>query len=220
MKATDWTSYYGKKKSWFSTHTQQYTLDAIENAIRRYTVAKDGEPIRILELGGGNSCFAQQICRDFDVKAYNIIDNNALAVKLFDGLDIPAEEHRGILFNLLGEEEVTGQDYDFVFSIGLIEHFRGEDIRKVINQHYRHCKPQGCVLISFPTPTRRYLITRKLMEKAGMWQFHDELPIRWHEQAEHFERCGRVVSRHVNWKLPLTQLVVVSVHDGRFSGEV
>lgn len=212
MKATDWTSYYGKKKSWFSTHTQKYTLEEIENAIRKYTAAKQGQPIRILELGGGNSCFAQQICRDFQVQSYNIIDNNELAVKLFNGLDINAAEHRGIQLDLLSEEHLQPADYDFVFSIGLIEHFRGEDIRRVISQHYAHCKPQGCVLISFPTPTRRYRVTRRLMELAGLWQFHDELPIRWHEQAEHFARCGRVVSRHVNRKLPLTQLVVVSIN--------
>lgn len=217
MKATDWTEYYGKKKSWFSTYTQQFTQDAIENAILKYTPAKYGEPIEILELGGGNSCFSEQICRRFHVKTYNIIDNNALAVKLFDGIDLNADEHQGLLINLLDKENIPARKYDFVFSVGLIEHFRGGDIRTVIDQHYLHCKEGGCVMITFPTPTKRYRVTRKLMERAGLWQFHDEKPILWHEQAEHFASCGKILSRHVNWKLPLTQLMVISRNDGRIA---
>ena len=210
MKATDWTTYYGKKRSWFSKFTQQYTQREIENAIQKCAAQNGGEPIEILELGGGNRCFAEQICLKFNVKTYNIIDNNELAAKLFDAMELNAEEHKSILYDLLDRDSQPTGTYDFVFSVGLIEHFRGADINTVIDQHYLHCKENGCVMITFPTPTGKYQITRKFMELVGMWQFHDEMPLKWSDVAGHFLKCGTVLAHYINWKLPLTQMVVIN----------
>ena len=210
MQATDWTTYYGNKRSWFSKVTQHFTLKELEKALRQCAEQKNGEPIEILELGGGNSCFAEKICAHFNVRTYNIIDNNELAAKLYDALELNAEEHHSILFDLLNEEALPDRSYDFVFSVGLIEHFRGSDIETVIDQHYRHCRDKGYVLITFPTPTTKYRRIRGLMERAGMWQFHDEQPLTWREVGAWFRSRGKVLAHYINWKLPLTQMVVVT----------
>lgn len=47
--ATDWTSYYSRPKSTFSTFTQQFTLEQLLKYIKRFT----SPHIDILELGGG-----------------------------------------------------------------------------------------------------------------------------------------------------------------------
>lgn len=53
IKKTDWTAYYEKRKSWFSIHSQRYTLKILLDTIDTYFSKEDG--IKIAELGGGNS---------------------------------------------------------------------------------------------------------------------------------------------------------------------
>lgn len=40
--------------------------------------------------------------------------------------------------------------FDFVYSLGLIEHFPEMESAKLVNEHVRVCKPRGSVLISVP----------------------------------------------------------------------
>ena len=146
MKATDWSAYYKQKRNWFSTYTQRFTLEKILKAINDYVDDKDGNGIKIIELGGGNSCFAKNICETQKVNTYNIIDNNDLAVKLFNKQKIASMLHSGFKLDLLlkeGVESYSFHKYDFVFSIGLIEHFCGKDIETIIHQHFEYCKPGG-----------------------------------------------------------------------------
>lgn len=206
QEKTDWTKYYEKKKSWFSTFTQKYTLQKIMDAFDKYI--KTDLDIRICEMGGGNSCFAGEICEEEFVCTYDIIDSNELAVRLFDELELNAKKHNGYCRNLLIDN--TGNaDYDFVYSIGLIEHFRNEDIRTIISRHFEYCKWGGIVFITFPTPTKKYILVRKCMELLGVWQFHDEKPICYEEISDCFETHGVVLEHFINRKLPLTQEVVI-----------
>lgn len=99
IEKTDWTKYYEDKKSWFSSFTQQYTLRGILAAINKYVYTESG--IHICELGGGNSCFAERICEQVDVRTYDIIDSNELSINLFEKIDLAAKSHRGICRDLL-----------------------------------------------------------------------------------------------------------------------
>ncbi len=211
---TDWTKYYQKKKSWVSSFTQRYTLQRILDAIDKYTEHKEG--LDICELGGGNSCFCEKLCKKVKVYSYDIIDSNPLAVKLFKNIEMNAKSHDGICRDLLLDKDSGKSEYNFVYSIGLIEHFRGDDIRTMIKRHFEYCRDGGIVLITFPTPTRKYLFIRKMMEFLGVWQFHDEKPILYNEVSECFEQYGTVVEHYINRRLPLTQEVVIT----RKGGEV
>lgn len=206
-KKTNWTKYYEEKKSWASLFTQRYTLKNILNAIDRYV--KNSSDIHVCEMGGGNSCFAVKMCKEKVIHTYDVIDNNELAVELFNGLELEAKEHGGECRDLLRDETVNRAKYDFVYSVGLIEHFREEDVRTMIRRHFEYCKNGGVVFITFPTPTRRYIFVRKCMEFLGVWQFHDEKPIRYDEIICCFESYGVVLEHFINNKLPLTQEVVV-----------
>ena len=64
-------------------------------------------------------------------------------------------------------------------------------------------------MITFPTPTRKYIMTRKVMEVLHIWQFHDENPIIYENIKKMFETFGTVKEHYINWKLPLTQMVVI-----------
>lgn len=100
--------------------------------------------------------------------------------------------------------------YDFVYSVGLVEHFRGENIKKLIAAHFNACKDGGIVLISVPTPTVQYRIIRKIMETLRAWDFPDEKPLRYEEIAPTMEKYGEILACKVNRKLPLTQLLLVA----------
>ncbi len=210
IKKTDWTAYYEKRKSWFSIHSQRYTLKILLDTIDTYFSKEDG--IKIAELGGGNSCFAKDICEIKRINTYDIIDNNEFAVNLFNHMKLNTKHHMGYLYDLLnseGKDTNNDKKFDFVYSVGLIEHFRGNDIEKMISQHFRYCKHNGIILITFPTPTLKYVFIRKCMEWINVWQFHDERPIKYEEVEDIFKKYGTVKRYFYNKKLPLTQMVVI-----------
>lgn len=193
------------KKSIFSSLTQRTTLKIIVNSLNNFVKVKDKE---ILELGGGNSCFFSRICRKVQIKTYDIIDNCKLAVELFNK-KTELVSHKGILKNLLEDCEIGDKQYDFVFSIGLIEHFRNKDIDTLIKRHFEFCKDGGYVLISVPTPTRKYKKVRKAMEKLGVWQFWDEEPLKYAQIKDRIQKYGTIEKAFINKKIPLTQLVII-----------
>ena len=124
---------------------------------------------------------------------------------------MPCESHKAFLVDLLDRDiDLSSMKYDFVYSIGLIEHFVGDDIGEVINKHFSCCSENGIVMISFPTPTFKYILIRKLMEAVNKWQFYDEIPLRWEEVKKYFEANGEVKTHFINRKLPLTQMIVVT----------
>lgn len=126
-----------QRKSFFSSYTQQFTLKRITEAYER-CCRKNAES-KVIELGGGNSCFVDAFCCSQEpVKRYDIIDNNELAVSLFeDKMKLGNIAHRGYLFNLVNcvDESIFQEKYDFVYSVGLIEHFTPEERRRVIDAH-------------------------------------------------------------------------------------
>lgn len=207
---TDWTKYYEKKKSVFSTFTQKYTLEKINKFYGMagcFSDIKEDLGNSVLELGGGNSCFAYDFCKDKKLSSYDIIDNNKLAVLLFERQKLNVGRHKGLLMNLTKEITPHGQ-YDFVYSVGLIEHFKKSERSMVIKNHFRYCKDNGYILISFPTPTRKYRFWRKCMELVGVWQFWDECPLKYDEIRQDIEGFGDVLAVELNKKLFLTQMLV------------
>lgn len=207
---TDWTQYYNKKKSFFSQFTQKYTMKKI---LTHYDFATGANKnIRIMELGGGNSCFAEKFCVFRKVNQYDIIDNNYLAIQLFDKKKLNTASYHAIMYDLTCDikSEVF---YDFVYSIGLIEHFSLAKRGQVIKNHFSLCKPNGYVLISFPTPTLKYRFWRKFMEFIHVWHFWDEVPLTIEDVKEDLETYGKIIRTELNKKLFLTQLLVLIKKD-------
>jgi hypothetical protein len=55
-----------------------------------------------------------------------------------------------------------------------------------------------------------YRVTRRLIEMAGMWKFHDERPLQTAEVTEAIRERGEVVYRKTLWPLLLTQQLIVA----------
>lgn len=212
---TDWTKYYGSKRSFFSTYTQKFTLTKIVGAYESYGKNNSSEN-RVLELGGGNSCFVEAFCSQEQVKRYDIVDSNELAVSLFERkMKEKSIAHRGYLFDLTEpiEEKDFPEKYDFVYSVGLIEHFAPEQREKVLEAHFTLAKMNGAVFITFPTPTLKYRFWRRVMEILGVWQFYDETPLALSDVRNVLEKYGTIVSSEINRKIFLTQMLVLIIKD-------
>ena len=81
----------------------------------------------------------------------------------------------------------------------------------MIKKHFQAAKPSGLIIITYPTPTLMYNITRKFLEFIGLWQFHDERPLTRYEVEDTAKHFGVVKYHEVNKSIPLTQGVLVCV---------
>lgn len=98
---------------------------------------------------------------------------------------------------------------DLVYSIGLIEHFAEQDRLKVIRVHFDLLKPGGFAIISFPTPTWLYRISRQVSEKLKLWIWHDEIPLKLEEVVKLAAPFGQVKDSRILWLMFLTQAMIV-----------
>ncbi|MCM1174270.1 MAG: class I SAM-dependent methyltransferase [Blautia sp.] len=210
MKAktyTDWTDYYTKPKSVISSVTQKITLRYLTGLIRKYSIS---DKLRVMECGGGNSCFAKNIADALDIKYYDIVDNCKIGID--KALDNPAI--RNAWYADLSKEindDVIAQKYNLVYSVGLVEHFSEKKRKKVIENHFKLCEKKGYVLITAPTPAFQYRFIRRCMELLHLWQFWDESPVMLEELVKEMKPYGEIISAGINRKLPLTQCVVIAL---------
>jgi hypothetical protein len=211
INKTDWSSYYRSISS-----TAKITRKITEILILRYFYKYNSNKVAsIVELGGANSCFFAAIRKVYPQALYTIIDNNQF------GIDVFKKKYSCDLnINLLNldikdppdkwEQEHALVFGDLTFSCGLIEHFNIEDTAKVIARHFEITKSGGLVLITFPTPTWLYLLTRKLLTWLGCWRFYDERPLDFAEVKNTVSRYGEILHESINWGVILTQGIIVA----------
>jgi len=204
-KRTDWDKYYDKP---FRTaaFTRRITENRLIGKIIRYATSPNVKPA-IGELGGANSCFYAGINARIAPREYHIIDNNSLGLEKF-------RKKFGNNSKLcIYEKDVLkldmSLDLDIVFSVGLIEHFTPDDTRKAVLSHLQLTKPGGIVIMSFPTPTLLYRISRFLLEISNLWIFHDERPLSRKEIFAVLQDNGEIIDCEIIWPIFLTQMIVV-----------
>ena len=181
MKQTDWEQYYSSPLP-----TACYSRAVIRGHLLRMigrTGLKTG--FSTAELGGGGSCFYEKITKKYPVEKYTVFDSCQAGLQAFLRKHPNGNTVRTDLLTYEPEEQ-----YDLVFSVGLIEHFPQESTAAMIKKHFEMTKPGGYVIIFFPTPTLLYSITRGLAELFGIWQFPDERPVTPEEFRETADHCG------------------------------
>jgi hypothetical protein len=203
---SNWNSYYGDDK---------YAVpEFIDNALwRNYRAVlrkhiTHNKPLRVLELGGANSCYFKRFCEDFNIENYTIVDNNQTGLDRFPYKDDP-RVMTYCLDLLDNPPETLIADYDIVLSSGLIEHFVPEETLRIVDYHFKAAKPGGLVLLSFPTPTIVYWAFRKFLEKTGQFPPLFERPITVSE-SERFKSLENDKLEQFNiWSTILTQLLLL-----------
>ena len=211
-EATDWDSYYTNITP-TAKLTRRYTTAVLLGAMRRYAWPTAERPaLSILEIGGANSCFLDSILAGVACRSYDVVDTNAYGLSLLErriGADSVVRLHQQSVLGLS-----LNQRADVVFSVGLIEHFDEPRTREAILAHFDVVRPGGVVIITFPTPTLLYRITRGLAEALGIWKFPDERPLGPAEVLAVVRERGDVALVKTLWPLVLTQILIVAQERG------
>lgn len=204
--STNWDMYYISPAK-----TAAITRRITGRLLRRYIkMFANVDSIKsICELGGANSCFYAGIKEMCPGSRYTIIDNNERGLNLFRER-FPREKRVVLLNDDILDRSFGIPGADLVFSVGLIEHFSPEDSFRAIRAHFCCGKPGGLVIIAFPSPTWLYRLARRLAEFVGLWRFHDERPLSIETVAREVEKYGEVLRASINWRVILTQGVVVA----------
>lgn len=199
---TDWDSYYARPYRTASV-TRKHTASVLVDLMRR----NGGARASILEFGGANSCFIDQILEQVQPARYDVIDNNRLGLDLLKSRypgDDRVSVRQGDALAISEPERL----YDIVFSVGLIEHFDPPGTARVVAAHFKFLRPGGTAIITFPTPTWLYRSVRGLAEATGNWIFHDERPLLLPEFEQAVAGLGDIRSARILWPLILTQYCV------------
>ncbi len=199
---TDWNSYYARPYRTASL-TRKHTSSVLVDLMRR----NNGTRASILEFGGANSCFIDQILEEVKPARYDVIDSNQL------GLDLLKSRYcRDNRVSVSLGDVLSGSTperlYDIVFSVGLIEHFDPAGTARAVAAHFRYLRPGGTAIVTFPTPTWLYRTVRGLAEMTNNWIFHDERPLRLPEFERAVADLGEIKSARILWPLILTQYCV------------
>jgi SAM-dependent methyltransferase len=199
---TDWDSYYARPYRTASL-TRKHTSSVLVDLMRR----NDGAHASILEFGGANSCFIDQILEEVKPARYDVIDSNQLGLDLLKSRYSRDNRVSVSLGDVLSASTPEGL-YDIVFSVGLIEHFDPAGTAEAVSAHFRYLRPGGTAIITFPTPTWLYRSVRGLAEMTNNWIFHDERPLRLPEFERAVADMGEIKSARILWPLILTQYCV------------
>ncbi len=201
--ATDWTRYYASVPP-TARLTRRYTTAILIDAIRRHSAPASG--VSILEIGGANSCFLDRILAEVRCARYDVVDTNRYGLALL-------EARAGAMVHL-HEQSVLAlsldREADVVFSVGLVEHFGPADTRAAVRAHFDVLRPGGTAIITFPTPTPLYRLTRRFLEVTGMWKFPDERPLEPPEVIAALRDRADVLYQKTLWPLVLTQHLIVA----------
>src|SRR5262249_57169559 len=73
--ATNWDEYYTRVPS-TAKLTRRYPTRVLIDALRRRATAKGPGGLSIVEIGGANSCFMDEILRAVACRSYDVIDTN------------------------------------------------------------------------------------------------------------------------------------------------
>lgn len=200
--STDWNDYYGRPYKAASL-TRRYTGSVLSKLMTRYCRVERPE---ILELGGANSCFIDKIISEVGPGRYDVVDNNQKGLDLLAERFSSAKNVSALNMNILGF--APAQQYDIVYSVGLIEHFSQSGTAAAVQAHFSALKPGGLAIITFPTPTVLYRVTRWASETLGLWIFHDERPLELSEVLRATEGKGNILCKRILWPQVLTQYCV------------
>jgi len=208
--ATDWTRYY--EKPFITAHiTRRITAQRIAKMVLAAGELPDSR--HIIELGGGNSSFCDRLFAPGHPpfhRFYTVVDSNPRGTLLFRMKHPCSDWCKAVCADILTLDTASFEPADFVFSVGLVEHFPEEQTRLAIRRHFELAKPGGLVLITFPTPTLSYRLIRRAAEKLGLWRFPDERPIQLEDAVRLCAEHGEILAKRLNRAILLTQGIVLA----------
>jgi len=208
---TNWDEYYGHT-AFTAYYSRFFMRSVLRHLIKRHILSRGlNRDFSILEIGGGNSCVFKMIAELVHPERYGVLDKNEKSLQLLQrktrGFFLKPEIISG---DILKMDETFREQFDLVFSIGLIEHFSEDDTQKAVQHHLDCVKPGGFLILFFPTSTLLYRITRYLAEELKLWIFFDERPVRIKELSRVISQNNvSVLESGIIYPMILTQSYIV-----------
>ncbi|MCO6437537.1 MAG: class I SAM-dependent methyltransferase [Phycisphaerae bacterium] len=141
--------------------------------------------LRCIELGSGRGDLSVLMAEQgANVTLFDYSDTALdAAQRRFDRLGLQAEFLRGDFLNDRSVED----SFDVASSLGVIEHFRGDDRTRTVRAHLNALRPGGLAVISVPhAACIPYRIWKFYLERRGRWPYGTELP---YSKTELGRRC-------------------------------
>ena len=208
FKLTNWEIYYKKKPLKIVTKKRENNINYILNILKE---AHFKNFLNVLEYGGGNSRVAEAISKKYNIKKFTIVDNNEWGIKLLKERKIKNLNSQCIsIFDYEDEN-----NYDLIYSIGLIEHFQDKNLTKCIQEHFKLVKNKSYVLFTFPIPTLRYKFIRFIYELFDKWQYTDETPLTNSKVEKLVSKYGKIIYNGINKELILPQGVILVMKENK-----
>ena len=168
---TDWNK-YSFKDSFINRLFLKSVWDGYNKLLKKANLKND---IEILELGCGTGHNSYNLTKEYKECKVTLVDSNKGA------LAASKKRFKECNVELINDDVMKLEKnckYDLVHSQGLIEHFQGNDLDKVIRIHANYVKKGGYLLLFYPTPTITYKAIRKVAELLRIWIFSDEVPLK------------------------------------------
>jgi glycosyltransferase involved in cell wall biosynthesis/SAM-dependent methyltransferase len=201
---TDWTTYYERVPP-TAKLARKYTTTVLVWALKSFCRK---ESPSLVEIGGANSCFLDDILRRIHPAKVDIVDLNEFGLNLLRKRLSP--EQPVFLHQQDCRTVSLAEPADAVFSVGLIEHFDPSSTRDATLAHFRLLRPGGVAIITFPTPTWLYRVARGICEMLGLWKFPDERPLTRQEVLSTVQEQGTVLFEKTLWPIVFTQHMIVA----------
>ncbi len=168
---TDWNK-YSFKDSFITKLFLKSVWNGYKKLLNKSNLNND---IKIMELGSGTGYNSYNLTKEFKVSKVTLVDSNKSA------LAASKKRFKKYKVELINDDVMKlkkNDKYDLVHSQGLIEHFQGSNLNKIISIHANYVKKGGYLLLFYPTPTITYKAIRKVAELLKLWIFSDEVPLK------------------------------------------
>ncbi len=212
MQKTDWTKYY-QSPFRASALTRKITCATIIKMLKKHIHGLKN--MSLIELGGANSAFLEAFIRELEPRSYTIIDNNCTGLEKTRQRIRPDDPVHLLNRDLLNWKPDI-PEADLVISTGLIEHFDSHGTAAMIRAHFDLARPEGHVLMTFPTPTIMYRTARMIAEQLKVWIFHDERPLSLEEVRKTAGMYGNMLGCGIIRPIVLTQGIMLFRKTGNF----
>jgi len=159
-----------EKSSWDALWRRRKRLYVYRNVVKIADDFLGGLTGRtVLEVGCGRGATLLELAkRGADVVGLDYSDE---AIRVSRGLAGQAQPRGKVVFIAGNAQKMPFSDgsFDFVFSVGLIEHF--EDPMEVLAEQYRVLRPGGFCLVQVPQKYSLYTVVKKALIRVGKWPY-------------------------------------------------
>ena len=202
---TDWDGYYARPYRTASL-TRRHTASVLVGLIRE----NGGTQASIVEFGGANSCFIDQILEQSRARPIRRDRQQSARPR-------PVEVALSSRWSRLRSARPTSlaiskpeRLYDIAFSVGLIEHFEPAGTAQVVQRISNCCGRAARRSLPFRRRHGSIVPCAGWRRSTTTGYFHDERPLDLPELERAIAGLGRIESARILWPLILTQYCLVA----------